>query len=181
MGRETKDIDEEKLLLLDPTYNQLDKKIPGFVDFAKLLERKEKDQIETEELVLNPVHNYVDPKIKGNADFGKIVSREDDPINKINVRSEECIINPKEDLIKPHTANFVQMDKGGERFIKAIKKNEDIQENKNPPSDVLQAFEAIKPEKNMMKFEGYSGREKTKIKIRKKPSSLFVERGNKKE
>ena len=46
--------------------------------------------------------------------------------------------------------------------------------------NIIQAYEAIKPEKNMMKFDGYSGREKTKIKITKKPSNLYQDRSLKK-
>ena len=157
--------------------------MPGFVEFDKFLDRHEPSQENNnEELLLQPKFDYIDPKIKGNADFGKLVAREDDPLNNIPTRLEECIINPKEDAVRPHTANLVRMDKGGERFIGKAKIDDNKNnENKNPQIDVVQAYEAIKPERNTLKFDGYSGREKPKIKISKKPNTLFIERKNNKK
>lgn len=113
-------------------------------------------------------------------DFTKYPFREDDPQANIKQPNEECILEPKQDLIRPHTANMVKMDKGGERFPKKSDNNQanSNEENINNP-DLIKAYEAIKPEKNAIGFSGYSGREKTRIKITKKPSILFKERGKK--
>lgn len=184
VGRETKDIPENDKLILNPTYEQIEKKIPGFVEFDKFLDRKEQEPKlnNTEELILEPKYDYTEANIKGNAEFGKIVSRDDHPINKINIREEECVINPSEELVKLHIGNVVQMDKGAQRFKKENKeKDGEYFDKNNQPSDIVQAYEAIKPEKNAMKFDGYSGREKTKIKISTKPNSLYKERKKEKK
>ena len=76
---------------------------------------------------------------------------------------------------------MVKMDKGGERWKMKENDNEGGNNNNNhigEMPDVGKAFEASKPEKQAAGFAGYSGREKTKIKISKKPSNLFKERKN---
>ena len=181
LGRPVLEVSEEEKLLLQPDYKAIDKKIPGLVDFTKQLERKEKEVPEREELRLEPEYKGLDPKIKGNADFGKLMAREDDPVNQIKVNREECLLEPKEDLIRPHIPAMVKMDKGGERWKMKENDNEGGNNNNNnigEMPDVGKAFEASKPEKQAAGFAGYSGREKTKIKISKKPSNLFKERKN---
>lgn len=174
-GRDSKDLPQQDELLLQPNYNQIDKKVPGFVDFDKHLDRKEKEEDvnnPNNPLILEPKYEFTEAKIKGNADFGKIVSRDDHPINKINVREEECIITPKEDLVKPFVGNLVQMDKGGERFKPNTKESENGIEIKMK-TDVIQAYEASKPEKNAMKFQGYAARENPKKKPAKKKETVI--------
>lgn len=148
------------------------------MDFNKQLERAEKEHAQDQELLLAPTYAQIDPKIKGNADFGKVMAREDDPLTAIRQPEQECLIEPKDDCVRPRVPVLVKMEKGSQRF--AEKKEGKLAEDDNQPQslpDVGKAYDAMKPEKTAMDFKGYSGREKPKIKISKKPSNLFKERG----
>lgn len=150
-------------LVLSPNYNQIDKNTPILVDYSKGISKEPEMKLQNEQILIDINYNQLENKIKGISNFEKQVAREDDPANKITEKREEIAIDPNFEILKPKIKSMVNMDKGEKRFQEGIMvEKEGELEGRKESSDINQAFLRTKPELNVMKFEGYSERERVK-------------------
>jgi len=168
-GREEEKAPETEELILNPTYDLVKPKTVFLADMSKQLERTEEKKVNEyeEALILDVNYNQLDPKVKGIPDLSKLTSRKNLEATT-NDDHEELILTPSYTLVQEGIVGGVIMDSKTKRFSDEPEKDlKDLRETTEHTIDYNKAFNATKPETNVVDFNRYDERDIVKDRRKK--------------